>query len=88
MTQAEPYAGMWDFDGSCAPAEDGSGHKTWGGQETFTLGCFQWVKTARGNRLKKGKVSYRIKGRVESPKEAYEAARVYCAKKNAREDRA
>ena len=77
-----PYEGMWDFDGACAPPEDG-GRATFSGQLTFTLGCFQWVKRSKGKALKRGRVTYRVNGHVESPKTAYEAARAYCARKNA-----
>lgn len=82
----EPYEGMWDFDGSCAPGEDGSGPQ-WAWMETFSLGCFQWVRRGKdgtGAGLKKGRVQYRVKGRVDAPKAAYEAARAYCARRNAR----
>ena len=78
---SEPHEGMWDFEGPCAPNEDGS-NPPWG-QETFTLGCFQWVRMARGKKLKKGKISYRIKGHAADPAPVYAAARAYCAKKNA-----
>ena len=80
---SEPYEGMWDFDGSCAPAEDGSWPTRYQ-PETFTLGCFQWERKASGKGLKKGKVSYRVKGRGEDPAPVYAAARAYCARKNAR----
>lgn len=80
---ADIYAGMWDFDGSCAPAENDVNLGRWSGQETFTLGCFQWQAKSRGKDLKKGKVFYRINGRTSDPKPAYERARAYCAKKNA-----
>lgn len=80
----EPYKGMWDFDGACAPKEDGSGIP-WRGMETFSLGCFQWVsrgENGQSKSLKKGRVQYRVKGRADNPKPAYEAARAYCARKN------
>jgi hypothetical protein len=85
--EKDAYEGEWDFDGSCAPGEDGS----WSGAgtyETFTLGCFQWVrrgKDGRGVGLKKGKVMYRIKGYVSAPKAAYLSAREYCLNKNAQQ---
>lgn len=78
------YEGMWDFAGSCAPPEDGSRGSVFPGQLTFTLGCFQWVRRSGSKKLKRGRVTYRVNGHVESPKVAYEAARAYCAKKNAR----
>lgn len=80
----DAYEGEWDFDGSCAPPETG-GYSGQGTYETFSLGCFQWVrrgKDGKGDGLKKGKVSYRIKGWVSSPAEAYQRARKFCAAKN------
>lgn len=77
--------GEWDFDGACAPAE-GSSVGAYGAQQTFTLGCFQWVrrgKDGQGKGLKKGKVVYRIKGDVTDSAAAYERARAHCAKRNA-----
>ena len=77
--------GEWDFDGACAPPENGSGGR-WGSQLTFTLGCFQWVRRGRfrrRGRLKKGRVRHRVKGDVYSPREAYRVAREFCAEKNA-----
>ncbi len=74
--------GDWDFDGACAPPETGSRGK-WSGQETFSLGCFQWKRCALGQGLKKGKTTYRIKGRCDNPAPAYESARAFCSKKNA-----
>ena len=35
--------------------------------------------------LKRGKVQYRVKGRTKDPGPAYQAARDYCARKNAKE---
>jgi len=82
--ESEAYEGEWDFDGSCAPPEDGK-EITW--NHTFTLGCFQWVrrgKEGNGKGLKKGKVMYRVKGYTDNPKAAYQKAREYCARKNAK----
>lgn len=81
---SEAYEGEWDFHGACAPKEDGSS-KFYNGQDTFTLGCFQWVRRGKSGQfpeLKKGPVKYRVKGMVTNPKPAYETAREYCAKKN------
>jgi hypothetical protein len=75
-------AGTWDFYGACAPYEHGPIRRS-GHQESFTLGVFQWVKRAGGKRTKRGKVVYRVKGRVDAPAEAYDAARAFCARKNA-----
>lgn len=83
----EPYAGMWDFDGACAPCEGSEGRSL---QETFTLGVFQWVPMASGKRLKRGKVVYRVKGTCDGNgiREAHDKAREFCAKKQSQEDRA
>lgn len=80
MSETIPYEGMWDFDGACAPPEDGARHHF----ETFTLGCFQWIRRASGKGLKRGKVTYRIKGRAADPKPAYVSARKWCDNKNAK----
>lgn len=71
-------AGTWDFYGACAPSEDSSLTM----QDTFTLGCFQWEPMARGKGTKKGKVKYRVKGNASDPKQAYDQARHFCARKN------
>ncbi len=85
-SERDAHEGEWDFDGSCAPKEHG-GHSPLGaGQQTFSLGCFQWVRRGRlgtGEGLKKGKIMYRVKGQVSAPDEAYQKAREYCAKQNA-----
>lgn len=87
-SEKDAYKGEWDFDGSCAPPEDGKSFSgPYGAQDTFSLGCFQWVrrgKDGKGVGLKKGKVVHRVKGRCSAPAEAYAAAREYCKKKNAR----
>jgi hypothetical protein len=73
--EKDAYEGEWDFDGACAPNEDGTRNST---HETFSLGCFQWVrrgKDGRGEGLKKGKVQYRIKGNAWHPAKAYQEAR-------------
>lgn len=83
-SEKDAYEGEWDFDGSCAPPEHG-GYSSQGIHETFSLGCFQWVrrgKDGNGIGLKKGKVQYRVEGRASSPAAAYKGAREFCAKKN------
>lgn len=81
MRMPEPKpAWTWDFYGACAPNEDDAvAHAR---QETFTLGCFQWEPKSRGPGVKKGKVRYRVKGKMDDPKKAFDAARDYCARKN------
>lgn len=80
---SKAYEGKWDFSGSCAPSENGSA--VWAGQQTFSLGCFQWVKRKSGKGFRPGKVRYRIKGHVSEPQIAYAKAREFCDKKNASE---
>jgi hypothetical protein len=77
----EPYEGMWDFKGACAPNEDGSGQNQYG-QETFTLGLFKWERRSGGKGLKPGKVRFRVKGQVSYPADAYSRAREECQKRN------
>jgi hypothetical protein len=82
---AEAVEGEWDFEGSCAPREDGSDIPRFSGHISFTLGCFQWVRRGRdgqGSALKKGTIQHRVKGRVEDPGPAYAAARAFCERKN------
>ena len=84
--EKDAFEGEWDFDGSCAPSENVGRYDEIRWNHTFSLGCFQWVKRGKngeGKGLKKGRVMYRVKGYTDSPKEAYEKARAYCAKKNA-----
>jgi len=80
----EPYAGMWDFDGACAPREGSAGQSM---HRTFTLGVFQWVPMPKGKKLKRGKVIWRVKGTcdTEGIVDAHEKAREFCAKKQSQE---
>lgn len=74
----EIYHEMWDYFGACDPLNN----KTYPGQKTFTLGCFQWVKKSNGRGFKKGKVQHRIKGYVHTPEAAHHQAKLWCDKKN------
>jgi hypothetical protein len=69
-----PYDGMWDFDGSCAP-----GNLYASSQETFSVACFQWIKS-RGTKdgLKRGKSVKRFSGRISNPDAVYTAAMKFC----------
>lgn len=79
-------AGQWDFDGACAPDEDGESSKSFFG--TFSLGIFQWVPKAGGRGLrgevKRSKVVRRVKGDQIAPEKAYEKARRIVAELNRR----
>lgn len=79
---AQPYE--WDFSGACAPTEDGkwpAGYRP----DSFTLGIFQWVPTADGKHVKRGKVAMRVKGynTPKAIKEAYAQARQEVDARNA-----
>ena len=74
-------AGTWDFYGACAP-DDETGMASRRANESFTLGCFQWVPMARGEGTKAGKVQKRIRGASGNPAAAFNAARAYCAERN------
>ena len=52
MNRKEIY--RYDFSGDCLNSEYTV--------ETVSVGIFQWLPTADGKRLKKGKVVYRVKG--------------------------
>lgn len=73
MRGITPKAGRHDYDGSCAP--DGGG--TYQGQETFSVGIFQYLPTKKGP-LKRSKTRVRVKGPVSKAEEVYAAARVEC----------
>ncbi len=66
-----PVAGMWDFDGACAV------HGTW--NRTFTIGIFQWIPTANGKGVKRGKVTKRFLGERGENEIVYAKAEDYCA---------
>ena len=76
-----PAAGVHDFDGTCAPNEDG----TWGKYEnqgtrwsTFSFGIFEWIRKKGGQGLKRGKVKMRIIGDANNPAPVYRCAREMC----------
>ena len=79
MPETEPFVGM-GYDGENAPPRYGSRTRVFGGQETFSLGCFQWVERSVGRDLKRGPVQHRIKGRctVDSIRETYREADEFC----------
>ncbi len=71
--KTNPQAYDWDFDGACAPTDRGS-RSGWPGQETFSVGIFQWLPKSRGKSLKRGKVIERIRGRVQEAEQVYSRA--------------
>lgn len=64
----------YDWSGACAPLSA----KLYNSQETFSVGIFQWVKTSRGNHLKKTPIIYRIRGSVQHPEKVYARAEELC----------
>lgn len=73
---AKPYE--WDFDGSCVP----DGPQSFSGQETFSVGIFQWIPTKSGTSLKRGKVVKRIRGHVSEKHKVIADARNECFRRN------
>ena len=67
-------AGKYDYDGGCAPCLGG----TYKGQETFSIGIFRWLPKASGKGLKRGKVVYRIRGKVSDAEKVYSRAQEIC----------
>ena len=64
-------AGKHDFDGSCDPTKRGG----WAGQETFSVGVFEWQQKSSRKGLKRGKVKVRVVGLVSEPGRVYAKAR-------------
>lgn len=73
----EPY--QWDFSGACSP---GGPAQLACGQQTFSVGIFQWVPKAGGKGLKKSAVKYRLKGSFHNPEELYARAQAKCDELN------
>lgn len=67
--------GTHAFAGSCAP---GALNQLSGGQETFSVGIFEWLPKANGKGVKKGPVKVRLRGSMSDPDEVYSAARRVC----------
>lgn len=65
--------GKHDFDGNCAPGAPGV--LTYSGQETFSVGIFEWVQRSGGTGCKRGPVKVRVKGRFADPEKVYAKAR-------------
>jgi hypothetical protein len=77
MNGEEKRAFMWDFDGACKPGDTLLWHC-----HTFSVGIFQWIPTVDGKRLKRGKVSWRIRGLTSEAEQIYKKARAECARRN------
>lgn len=65
-------AGRHAYFGSCAPGEGG-----WSGQQSFSLGVFEWLPKSRGG-VKKSKIKVRVSGQVSDPEPVYERAKAIC----------
>jgi len=77
--KTNPQAYDWDFDGACSPTGC-CGLTGYPGQETFSVGIFQWIpRTGVRKGLKKGKVTERIRGRVQEAERVYARAQARVA---------
>lgn len=83
--EGDKALGSWDFDGDCAPKEDGSDVHRWQ-SPSFTLGIFQVEAKAQGKGIKRGKVQLRVEGATANPGPAYALARKTCLELNAGAD--
>jgi len=61
--------GTHAFAGVCAPDEEDAA--CW---ETFSVGVFEWVPTAGGTGVKRGKVKVRVRGEVGRAEQVYAKA--------------
>jgi len=75
-----PVAGLWDYDGSCAPTSFTK--VPW--NRTFSVGIFQWVPRSSKKEVKRGMTVKRITGRVSDPEAVYAKAEAYCQLQEAR----
>ena len=66
--------GTHGWSGSCAPGSPMACRT----HSTFSVGCFQWLPSARKGMAKKGKVKVRVYGRRDNPEPVYEAAERIC----------
>jgi len=66
-----------DYSGKCAPAVSNT-EGIYRGQETFSVGIFQWRPKASGKGLKKSVVKYRVRGRCSDAAEVYKHAECMC----------
>lgn len=80
MMQTERKVGTHGFHGSCAPQ---GGRTYFGGQRTFSVGCFQWEPCSSGNGFKKGPVKVRVSGPVDRWEQVEARAREICAQLDA-----
>ena len=71
LENKKPYE--HDFYGACAP-----GNIENFGNNTFSVGIFQWWPKANGKGLKRSPVKYRVKGYVADAEKVYNRAREIC----------
>lgn len=67
-----PQVGDWDYDGACCP----NGVCDFG-QQTFSIGIFQWLPKSSGKGIKRGKVIKRISGLSSHPEDVYAKAEAW-----------
>ena len=66
--------GLHYWDGAVIPSV-GEG---WWGMETFSVGIFKAVLTAKGDRCKRGPVLYRVRGPVSKADDVFDRATEIC----------
>ena len=65
--------GTHGWSGSCAPCSRYSCRN-----KTFSVGCFEWLPSAKKGMAKKGKVKVRVYGRKDNPVPVFEEAGRIC----------
>ena len=65
--------GTHGWSGSCAPGGL-CPYRT----ETFSVGCFEWLPSAKQGTAKKGKCKVRVYGQTDNPQPVYEEAERIC----------
>lgn len=69
--------GTWDYHGGCAPTSSRIGG--WRGQDSFSVGIFQWASKSEAKKgTKRLAAVKRIKGRVSEPQEVRDTAVEVC----------
>jgi len=74
MSEYVPVIHRHDFSGGCSPKEMGR----FPGQETFSVGIFEWLPKASGHGLKKGPVKVRVRAFCCAVEEVERVARRIC----------
>ena len=70
----EEQAGKHSYDGEFKPRKAGYLFNP----QTFSVGCFEWIPRADGKGLKRGRVKFRVRGKVSEAEEVYACAEKIC----------